>query len=84
MRVFGCLTNILTPKEKRLECGINFKACVGLFLGYEKVSKTYRAYDSEVGQVVISCDVNVDESIFRLSLKKLSMIWSLNHSISSM
>ena len=37
------------------------------FLGYEEVSKAYRAYDIEAGQVVISRDVNFDESAFGLS-----------------
>ncbi|KAG2763646.1 hypothetical protein PC112_g25720 [Phytophthora cactorum] len=59
MRVFGCRTYILTPKEKRLKW--DPKARAGLFLGYEEVSKAYRLYDIEAGQVVISRDVNFDE-----------------------
>ncbi|KAG2810460.1 hypothetical protein PC113_g23763 [Phytophthora cactorum] len=51
MRVFGCRTYILTPKEKRLKW--DPKARAGLFLGYE--------------EVVISRDVNFDESTFGLS-----------------
>ncbi|KAG4029055.1 hypothetical protein PC123_g29080 [Phytophthora cactorum] len=65
MRVFGCRTYILTPKEKRLKW--DPKARAGLFLGYEEVSKAYRLYDIEAGQVVISRDVNFDESAFGLS-----------------
>ncbi|KAG2869860.1 hypothetical protein PC114_g27645 [Phytophthora cactorum] len=65
MRVFGCRTYILTPKEKRLKW--DPKARAGLFLGYEEVSKAYRLYDIETGQVVISRDVNFDESTFGLS-----------------
>ncbi|KAG2956681.1 Retrovirus-related Pol polyprotein from transposon TNT 1-94 [Phytophthora cactorum] len=65
MRVFGCRTYILTPKEKRLKW--DPKARTGLFLGYEEVSKAYRLYDIEAGQVVISRDVNFDESTFGLS-----------------
>ncbi|KAG3073017.1 hypothetical protein PC122_g14982 [Phytophthora cactorum] len=65
MRAFGCRTYILTPKEKRLKW--NPKARAGLFLGYEEVSKAYRLYDIEAGQVVISRDVNFDESTFGLS-----------------
>ncbi|KAG2922339.1 hypothetical protein PC117_g16009 [Phytophthora cactorum] len=65
MRVFGCRTYILTPKEKRLKW--DPKARAGLFLGYEEVSKAYRLYDIEAGQVVISHDVNFDESTFGLS-----------------
>ncbi|KAG3048663.1 hypothetical protein PC122_g23768 [Phytophthora cactorum] len=62
MRVFGCRTYILTPKEKRLKW--DPKARAGLFLGYEEVSKAYRLYDIEAGQVGISRDVNFDESTF--------------------
>ena len=40
---------------------------VKVFLGYEEVSKAYRVYDIEAGQVVISRDVNFDESVFGLS-----------------
>uniref|UniRef100_H3H730 Integrase catalytic domain-containing protein n=1 Tax=Phytophthora ramorum TaxID=164328 RepID=H3H730_PHYRM len=50
MRVFGCQTYILTPKEKRRKW--DPKARAGLFLGYEQVSKAYRLYDIEAGQVV--------------------------------
>ncbi|KAG3207571.1 hypothetical protein PC129_g21391 [Phytophthora cactorum] len=60
IRVFGCRTYILTPKEKRLKW--DPKARAGLFLGYEEVSKAYRLYDIEAGQVVISRDVTFDES----------------------
>ena len=62
MRVFGCQVYILTPKEKRLKW--DPKARVGIFLGYKQVSKAYRVYDIEAGQVVISRDVNFDESAF--------------------
>lgn len=47
MRVFGCQAYILTPKEKRLKW--DPKARVGIFLGYEDVSKAYRVYDIEAG-----------------------------------
>ncbi|KAG2960190.1 hypothetical protein PC119_g26469 [Phytophthora cactorum] len=54
MRVFGCRTYILTPKEKRLKW--DPKARAGIFLGYEEVSKAYRLYDIKAGQVVINVD----------------------------
>uniref|UniRef100_H3H3U4 Integrase catalytic domain-containing protein n=1 Tax=Phytophthora ramorum TaxID=164328 RepID=H3H3U4_PHYRM len=66
MRVFRYQTYILTPKEKRRKW--DPKARAGLFLGYEEVSKAYRLYDIEAGQVVISRDVNFDESAFGLSM----------------
>uniref|UniRef100_A0AAV1U2J2 Retroviral polymerase SH3-like domain-containing protein n=1 Tax=Peronospora matthiolae TaxID=2874970 RepID=A0AAV1U2J2_9STRA len=65
MRVFGCQVYILTPKEKRLKW--DPKARTRIFLGYEEASKSYRVYDIEAGQVVISRDVNFDESAFGLS-----------------
>uniref|UniRef100_A0AAV1VNG0 Integrase catalytic domain-containing protein n=1 Tax=Peronospora matthiolae TaxID=2874970 RepID=A0AAV1VNG0_9STRA len=52
MRTFGCQTYILTPKENRLKW--DPKARAGIFVGYEEVSKAYRVYDIEAGQVVIS------------------------------
>lgn len=61
MRVFGCLAFVLTPKEKRLKW--DAKARPGLFMGYQELSKAYRIFDIEAGQVVISRDVNFDESI---------------------
>ena len=66
MRVFGCQVYILTPKEKRLKW--DPKARTGIFLGYEETSKAYRVYDIEAGQVVITRDVNFDESAFGLSV----------------
>ncbi|KAG2873164.1 hypothetical protein PC115_g24426 [Phytophthora cactorum] len=54
-----------TFHQKRLKW--DPKARTGLFLGYEEVSKAYRLYDIEAGQVVISRDVNFDESTFGLS-----------------
>ena len=39
MRVFGCQAYILTPSEKRLKW--DPKARVGIFVGYEEVSKAY-------------------------------------------
>uniref|UniRef100_A0AAV1TTT9 Integrase catalytic domain-containing protein n=1 Tax=Peronospora matthiolae TaxID=2874970 RepID=A0AAV1TTT9_9STRA len=66
MRTFGCQTYILTPKENRLKW--DPKARAGIFVGYEEVSKAYRVYDIEAGQVVISRDVNFEESTFGLQL----------------
>uniref|UniRef100_A0AAV1UVW7 Reverse transcriptase Ty1/copia-type domain-containing protein n=1 Tax=Peronospora matthiolae TaxID=2874970 RepID=A0AAV1UVW7_9STRA len=66
MRTFGCQTYVLTPKENRLKW--DPKARAGIFVGYEEVLKAYRVYDIEAGQVVISRDVNFDESTFGLQL----------------
>ena len=45
MRVFGCQAYILTPSEKRLKW--DPKARMGIFVGYEEVSKAYRVFDIE-------------------------------------
>uniref|UniRef100_A0AAV1U725 Reverse transcriptase Ty1/copia-type domain-containing protein n=1 Tax=Peronospora matthiolae TaxID=2874970 RepID=A0AAV1U725_9STRA len=66
MRTFKCQTYILTPKENRLKW--DPKARAGIFVGYEEVSKAYRVYDIKAGQVVISRDVNFEESTFGLQL----------------
>uniref|UniRef100_A0AAV1TFT7 Retroviral polymerase SH3-like domain-containing protein n=1 Tax=Peronospora matthiolae TaxID=2874970 RepID=A0AAV1TFT7_9STRA len=65
MRVFGCRTFVLTPKEKRSKW--DPKAREGPFMGYEEVVKAYRVYDIEADQVVISRDVTFDESTFGFS-----------------
>ena len=60
MRVFGFRAYVLTPKEKRLKW--DPKSRVGVFVGYEEVSKAYRVYDIDAQRVVISRDVTFDES----------------------
>uniref|UniRef100_A0AAV1TK72 Integrase catalytic domain-containing protein n=1 Tax=Peronospora matthiolae TaxID=2874970 RepID=A0AAV1TK72_9STRA len=65
MRVFGCRTFVLTPKEKRSKW--DPKAREGLFMGYEEVSKAYRVYDIEADQVVISHNATFDESTLGFS-----------------
>jgi hypothetical protein len=61
MRVFSCLAFVLAPKEKRSKW--DAKSRPGLFMGYQESSKAYQIYDIEAGQVVISRDVNFDESV---------------------
>ena len=70
MRVFGCQAYILTPSEKRLKW--DPKARVGIFVGYEEVSKAYRVFDIEAGQVIITRDVTFDESTFGSSMEPSS------------
>ena len=41
-------------------------------MGYEEVSKAYRVFDIEAGQVVMSRDVNFDESSFGFSMEPSS------------
>jgi hypothetical protein len=61
LRVFGCLVFVLTPKELRRKW--DAKARPGLFMGYQESSKAYRVFDIEAGKVVISRDVNFDETV---------------------
>ncbi|CAH0520228.1 unnamed protein product [Peronospora belbahrii] len=63
MRVFACQTFIVTPKRLKWD----LKARAGIFSSYEEVSKAYRVFDIEEGRVVVSRDVNFDESSFGLS-----------------
>ena len=41
-------------------------------MGYEEVSKAYRMFDVEAGQVVITRDVNCDESTFGFTMEPSS------------
>lgn len=52
----------LTPKEKHIKW--DPKARIIIFLDHEEVSKAYRVLDIDAGKVVISRDVNFDESAF--------------------
>ena len=70
MRVFGCQAYILTPSEKRLKW--DPKARIGIFMGYEEVSKAYRVFDIEAGQIMITRDVTFDESTFGFSMEPSS------------
>lgn len=60
----------MTPSEKRLKW--DPKARVGIFMGYEEVSKAYRVFDIEAGQVMIIRDVTFDESKFGFSMEPSS------------
>uniref|UniRef100_A0AAV1TBW8 Integrase catalytic domain-containing protein n=1 Tax=Peronospora matthiolae TaxID=2874970 RepID=A0AAV1TBW8_9STRA len=64
--VYNSKPSVKHMREKRLKW--DPKARAGLFLGYEEVSKAYRVYDIEAGQVMISRDVNFDESAFGMSM----------------
>ena len=67
MRVFGCQAYILTPSEKRLKW--DPKARMGIFVGYEEVSKAYRVFDIEASKIMITRDVTFDESAFGFSME---------------
>ncbi|KAG3092997.1 hypothetical protein PI125_g16977 [Phytophthora idaei] len=85
MRVFGCRTYILTPKEKRLKW--DPKARAGLFLGYEEVSKAYRLYDIEAGRwlsVAMSTSTNRPLDFHRRFPMKMSTTWTSTRSTSTM
>ena len=55
MRIFGCRTYVLIPKEKRFKW--DPKAREELRKRYEEASKAYCVYNIEADQVVISRDV---------------------------
>jgi hypothetical protein len=52
---------VLTPKELRRMW--DTKARPGLFMGYQESSKAYRVFDIEPRKVMISRDVNFDETV---------------------
>ncbi|KAG2813323.1 hypothetical protein PC112_g14782 [Phytophthora cactorum] len=56
IRVFGCRTYILTPKEKRLKW--DPKARAGLFLGYEEVSKASSDDDDDTSLDFASLEIS--------------------------
>ena len=66
MQVFGCRAYVLTSREQRSKW--DPKACEGLFMEYEDLSKAYCVFGIDAGQVVISRDVTFDESTFGYSL----------------
>nr|UBX54621.1 transposon Pol polyprotein [Lupinus angustifolius] len=60
LRVFGSICYIHVPKEKRHK--LEDKTIRGIFLGYSTQSKGYRIYNLETKKLIISRDVEVDES----------------------
>lgn len=65
MRVFGCLGYVLIPKKKQPKR--DAKSRVGVFMGYEKMSKAYCVHDMKPRQVVVTRDVNFNETKIRLT-----------------
>jgi hypothetical protein len=59
-RIFGCRAWVLDKKGKKLDA----KSSPMIFVGYEPGSKAYRLWDPRGHKIVISADVNFDESIF--------------------
>lgn len=60
LRVFGSICYIHVPKEKRHK--LEDKTERGIFLGYSTQSKGYRIYNLPAKKLIISRDVEIDES----------------------
>jgi hypothetical protein len=59
-RTFGCRAWVHNNKGKKLDA----KALPMIFVGYEPGSKAYRLWDPRGHKIVISSDVNFDETVF--------------------
>lgn len=58
-RVFGCISHVLIPDNKRTKLDDKSFSCV--LLGVSKGSKAYRLYDSVSQKIIISRDVVFEE-----------------------
>ncbi|KAG6503015.1 hypothetical protein ZIOFF_035304 [Zingiber officinale] len=60
LKVFGSICYSQIPKEKRSKLDESSERCI--FVGYSTMSKGYRLFNLQLGQVIISRDVQVDEN----------------------
>ena len=60
LKVFGCVCYSQVPKEKRAK--LDEKAEVGVFMRYSSVTKGYRIYQPLSKKLIVSRDVNFDET----------------------
>jgi predicted aspartyl protease len=60
LKVFGCLCFTYVPQVKRDK--LDKKAVQGIFIGYSTISKAYKVYQPETGNIVISRDVHFVEN----------------------
>lgn len=60
LRVFGCICYVHIPDQKRTK--LDDKSEKGIFLGYSTQSKGYRVYNLRTKKLMISRDVEFDES----------------------
>ena len=59
LKVFGCKTHVLVPKEKRRKLDSHSLECI--FLGYSNESRAYRLMQKDTKNIIISRDVLFDE-----------------------
>ncbi|KAG6523912.1 hypothetical protein ZIOFF_013800 [Zingiber officinale] len=60
LKVFGSICYSQIPKQKRSKLDESSERCI--FVGYSTMSKGYRLFNLQLGQVIISRDVQVDEN----------------------
>ncbi|KAG6530792.1 hypothetical protein ZIOFF_004550 [Zingiber officinale] len=60
LKVFGSICYSQIPKQKRSKLDESSERCI--FVGYSTMSKGYRLFNIQLGQVIISRDVQVDEN----------------------
>ena len=61
LRIFGCIAYAMVPYERRIKLDEKSTKCV--FFGLSKESKAYRLYNPTTKKILISRDVQFDESI---------------------
>ena len=61
LKIFGslCYTHVLEVKRDKLD----YKAKMGIFLGYSSTSKGYRVFNLKTKKVMLSRDIKVDEAV---------------------
>ena len=60
LRIFGCIAYAHVPEQKRKKLDDKGEKCI--FTGYDKRSKAYRLYNPLMKKLIISRDVEFDES----------------------
>jgi hypothetical protein len=59
LRIFGCITFSLVPKEKRTK--MEATAEMGLLVGYSKTYKAYQLYIPALRRLIVRRDVKFEE-----------------------
>ena len=60
LKIFGCICFTYVPQVKRDK--LDKKAIPGIFVGYSSVSKAYKIFQPQTGNMVISRDVHFMEN----------------------
>jgi hypothetical protein len=64
LHIFGYKVFVHVPKQKRNK--LQVKVHIGIFVGFDEMTKGYWCYNLEKRKVMISHDVTVDETTFML------------------